>query len=92
MFHNPVTCLTCNGVKMQCVVYVEVRQYGAIGIFQWRALPIEIESQAEADWREAAFNEAHQSGYETRGLTLSWAEAQRNRDFGTMFEGAVPIL
>lgn len=59
---------------MQKIVYVEVRVQGSIGIFEWKSVPIETDSENPEDWRQAAIDEAHRSGYETRGVTLSLDE------------------
>jgi len=59
---------------MRKIVYVEVRTQGSIGIFSWKSVPIETDSNNPEDWRNAAIDEAHQSGYETRRVTLSLDE------------------
>jgi hypothetical protein len=88
LYHNPLTCPFCNGAQMTAhivYVYVEVRNHGSLGMFTWKTLPIEAESPEAA--REIAFNEAHESGFETRGITLNRQQAWHNREYGTIFDG-----
>lgn len=67
------------------LVYIEVRKENALGVFCWRTISL-LESNPEKA-REAAIDEAHSSGYETRGVTLDLEQARSMREYGTLFEG-----
>ena len=71
------------------LVYLEVRKDNSLGVFCWRTVSL-LETDRERA-REAAINEAHSSGYETRGVTLDLEQARREREYGTLFEGLFPI-
>lgn len=45
-------------------VSYEVRQSGAIGVFEWHMFTVQAENEKDA--HEKAFNEAHARGFETR--------------------------
>jgi hypothetical protein len=59
---------------MKHTAYIEVRKVGSIGSFSWQSVPIESESTDEQELRDQALKEAHDSGFETRGLTWDVAE------------------
>ena len=65
------------------LVYVEVRKYNSLGVFCWRTVSL-LETDPKVA-REAAIDEAHSSGYETRGVTLDVSQVRQ--EYGTLFEG-----
>lgn len=64
------------------LVYIEVRKQNALGVFCWRTISL-LETNPERA-REAAIDEAHSSGYETRGVTLD--RLQVRQEYGTLFD------